>query len=77
MGPTGQTVTMFLRGKAEERDSVCTCVSVCPSSLCVKSLSETMCRACMRVKFSPMKHRCPLQLHPPLSPWDDDADSDW
>lgn len=21
--------------------------------------------------------RCPLQLHPPLSPWDDDADSDW
>lgn len=36
-----------------------------PRSLCVKSLSETMCRACMRVRFSPMKHRCPLQLRPP------------
>lgn len=41
------------------------CVSVCPRSPCVKSLSETMCCACMRVKFSPMKHCCPLQLCPP------------
>lgn len=48
-----------------------------PTRLRVKSLSQTMCRAYMRVRFSPMKHRCPHQLHPPLSPWDDDGDSDW
>lgn len=48
-----------------------------PTRLRVKSLSQTMCRAYMRVRFSPMKHRCPHQLRPPLSPWDDDGDSDW
>lgn len=48
-----------------------------PTRLHVKSLSQTMCRAYMRVRFSPMKHRCPHQLRPPLSPWDDDGDSDW
>lgn len=42
-------------------------VCVCPRSLCAKSLSETRC-ACARVWFSPMKHRCPLQLHPPHPP---------
>lgn len=48
-----------------------------PTRLRVKSLSQTMCCAYMRVRFSPMKHRCPHQLRPPLSPWDDDGDSDW
>lgn len=41
------------------------CACVRPLSSHVKSLSETMCRACTRVKFSPMKHRCPLQPRPP------------
>lgn len=40
-------------------------MSVCPRSLCVKSFSETMCCACVRVKFSLMKHCCPLQPCPP------------
>lgn len=41
------------------------CVWVDPLSSHVKSLSGTMCRACTRVKFSPMKRRCPRQPRPP------------
>lgn len=72
---TGQADDAF---KRTDKVSVHMCVClVCSWSPFVKSLSETMCGACMRVKFTPMRHCCPLQPHPPLSPRDDEADSDW
>lgn len=74
--PTGHT-DCARRRKAEQEKKNHVHMYVGPTRLRVKSLSQTMCRAYMRVRFSPMKHRCPHQLRPPLSPWDDDGDSDW
>ena len=80
--PTGRTLTMVVKVReAAERHKEHAHMYI----MCVCVLRAYVWRACHRQCAVPVwgwgsaqwSTACPLQLHPPLSPWDGHADSDW